>query len=272
MNGTQQSQSGSPVTTPQFPGKGMGGPHAQQQGLQRQVSSSARPHSVAFSGSTPMQVGSLAVLRLSLTHADSPQQAESSQGTTRDNTPPERKRQRRNSGSAAPSPYIQPQTLQPGFQQPPQPGMVMQQQMQMMPGGQQPQRVPINGSLEGQSPVQLPGQSPRNQPANGMPGQSMQRNQSKPGDGSMPPPQSPAGTSLNRKTPQGQQQQHSGVSAMTPKMQKDELIVSPCILFGNLLANLSATRRLRNRFATRQITTLLAHRRNRRTNRGRDKV
>lgn len=94
----------------------------------------------------------------------------------------------------------------------------MQQQMQMMPGGQ-PGRMPMNGGMEGQSPVHLPGQSPRTMP-NGMPGQSMQRNQSKSGggDGSMPPPQSPAGTALGRKTP--------GVSAMTPKVQKDELIVS----------------------------------------------
>lgn len=65
MNGTQQPPGGSPVTTPQYPGKVMGGPHAQQQqGNQRQVSGSARPHSVAFDGSTPMQVGCLYIISL----------------------------------------------------------------------------------------------------------------------------------------------------------------------------------------------------------------
>jgi hypothetical protein len=149
---------------------------------------------MAFDGSTPMQ------------------QAESSQGAVRGNTPPDRKRQRRNSGSAAPSPYIQPQTLQAGFQ--PNMGMGMGQQMSVM-GGSQQGRMPMNGGMEGQSPG-MPGQSPRTMP-NGMPGHSMQRNQSKPGDGSMPPPQSPAGTNLGRKTPQA-----TGMSAMTPKMQNSD--------------------------------------------------
>lgn len=71
MNNAQQQQQqppgGSPVTTPQFPGKGMGGPHAQQQqGIQRQVSGAARPHSAAFEGSTPMQVGRLDIRILQL--------------------------------------------------------------------------------------------------------------------------------------------------------------------------------------------------------------
>ncbi|GMK55724.1 hypothetical protein CspeluHIS016_0207800 [Cutaneotrichosporon spelunceum] len=138
-------------------------------------------------------------------------QAESSQGAARGNTPPDRKRQRRDSGSAAPSPYIQPQTLQGGFQ----PTMAMGQQMSVTGGGQQG-RMPMNGGMDGHSPG-MPGQSPRTMP-NGMPGHSMQRNQSKPGDGSMPPPQSPAGTSLGRKTPQA-----AGMSAMTPKMQNADV-------------------------------------------------
>jgi hypothetical protein len=204
----QQQASGSPSMSD----KAMSGPHAQQpQGVQRNPSGATRPHGMAFDGSTPMQVSKVALGR-----ADSSQQAESSQGAVRGNTPPDRKRQRRNSGSAAPSPYIQPQTLQAGFQ--PNMGMGMGQQMSVM-GGSQQGRMPMNGGMEGQSPG-MPGQSPRTMP-NGMPGHSMQRNQSKPGDGSMPPPQSPAGTNLGRKTPQA-----TGMSAMTPKMQNSDASVS----------------------------------------------
>jgi hypothetical protein len=62
---------------------------------------------------------------------------------------------------------------------------------------------------------------------NGIPGQSMQRNQSKngPPEGVMLPPQSPAAV-MGRTTPQTQ----PGKVALTPKMQKEELIVSACCL------------------------------------------
>lgn len=136
----------------------------------------------------------------------------------RGSTPPDRKRQRRNSGSAAASPFIQPQVLQAGFQ-PQQPG----QQGQMMMGMQMGQRqVSLGGTpMESHSPAQQPGQSPRNVSISGLPGQTMQRNQSKSGggEGSMLPPQSPA--QLGGRTPQ------AGKMSMTPKMQnKEELMVS----------------------------------------------
>lgn len=151
----------------------------------------------------------------------------------RGSTPPDRKRQRRNSGSAAASPFIQPQVLQAGFQ-PQNSG----QQGQMMMGMQMGQRqVSLGGTpMESHSPAQqgqqMPGQSPRNVSISGLPGQTMQRNQSKSGggEGSMLPPQSPA--QLGGRTPQ------AGKMSMTPKMQnKEELMVS--LFFHDVLADSS---------------------------------
>lgn len=168
----------------------------------------------------------------------------------RGNTPPERKRQRRNSGSAAPSPYIQAQTMPPGSF-PPQPGMVMGQQM-MTPGGRPMSTygpAQASGTIDAPSPAH-PGQSPRNMPMNGIPGQTMQRNQSKSGHGDMPPPQSPAAATLGRTTPQ------AGKINVTPKLQKDELIVSKTETSARLTN--SATLQHRNRYATRPILVSLA--------------
>lgn len=194
LNGQTPPGASPAATTPQQFHQQMVFQQAQQpaQGAgaapQRQASGT-RPHSMAFEGATPIESGA---------------------NTTRDNTPPERKRQRRNSGSAAPSPFVQPQTLQPGFQ--PQPphlqtaGIGMQQQMQQMIPGM-PNGPPA------QSPANAPTQSPRNATTNGIPAtQAMQRNQSKGADGSMPPPQSPASGGMGR-TPGAQ----NSKLAMTPK-------------------------------------------------------
>lgn len=201
LNGSTPA-SQSPATTPQQYQQMMyqqTQAAAQQNAQQRQASGPTRPHSMAFEPGTPMD----------------PSSSGAGAGA-RDNTPPERKRQRRNSGSAAASPFVTPQTLQPGFQpgQQSQPlqqaGMAMQQQMQqMMPG--------MTNGPSSNSPANAPAQSPRNLALNGVPSSThaMQRNQSKSGDGSMPPPQSPA-SGMGR-TPGAQ----SSKLAMTPKTTKE---------------------------------------------------
>lgn len=96
--------------------------------------------------------------------------------------------------------------------------MAMQQSM-TQPG----RPMSVNGPMDAQSPAQgITLQSPRNPPMNGVPGQMMQRNQSKTGhtEGAMLPPQSPA-AAMGRTTPQTQ----PAKIALTPKMPKEELIV-----------------------------------------------
>jgi hypothetical protein len=70
------------------------------------------------------------------------------------------------------------------------------------------------GAMDAPSPA-FTAQSPRNTPMNGIPGQTMQRHQSKSGHGDMPPPQSPAAVTLGRSTPQ------AGKMNMTPKTKED---------------------------------------------------